>query len=58
MLYNNNRVEIELDLLLKSVLKRHLPYLIGGTITAIILDNVKIIRNSKEKWRVYFVKLV
>jgi hypothetical protein len=53
MLYNNNRVEIELDLLLKSVLKRQLPYLLGGTITAIILDNVKIIRNSKEKWRVY-----
>lgn len=44
--------EFNLDILLKPVLKRQPSYHIGITITE-IFDNVKIIRNSKEKWNIY-----
>ena len=37
MLYNKQWVEVVLDNLLKSVLKRQMPYLIGGTITGSIM---------------------
>ena len=37
MLYNKKWVEFVLDNLLKSVLKRQMPYLIGGTITGTIM---------------------
>jgi len=52
MLYNNKRVEIELDYFLKSVLNYQLPYLIGRTITG-ILYNVTKIRNSKDRCGLY-----
>ena len=37
MLYNKKWVEFVLDDLLKSVLKRQMPYLMGGTITGTIM---------------------
>ena len=37
MLYNKEWVVVLLDNLLKSVLKRQMPYLIGGTITGTIM---------------------
>ena len=37
MLYNKHWVVVLLDNLLKSVLKRQMPYLIGGTITGSIM---------------------